>query len=264
MQKTCECCGKPMVRKFRHRIMCGDSTNKENVDLLMDGQKADTVFTSPPYNVGIKYKSHDDKMNDEKYDTFIKSVARVCYSVLNDGMIMAWNNGVSPKSRPHRHMLALEEAGFVLYRQIIWKKTGAQIPLWQNTVKNPKARYYLPNYNHEMIYMVSKGKPKPGADTIMDESISMDVWNISQFSAGGHNHPAAFPVSLAEVTIQALSAENESLFEPFLGSGTTLIACEKIKRKCFGMEIDPQYCQVIINRFKNYAGIDAVKMETTG
>lgn len=231
-----------------HRLMCGDSKNCDDISKLMDGSRADMVFTSPPYNVGIKYSQHDDKQSDDDYLQLINDVAENCYLVLNDGRLMAWNVGVSPKSKPHRHIQILEEMGFSLYRQIVWKKTGAQIPLWQNSKKKPCARHYMPNYNHELIYMVSKGDVELGSKTDMPEELSMDVWDVSQFSAGGHDHPAAFPVKLSASAIQVMSSPGEVYFEPFSGSGTAIIASEQTGRICFGMEIDPKYCAVILQR----------------
>jgi len=231
-----------------HRLMCGDSKNYDDVLNLMGGLSADMVFTSPPYNVGIKYSQHDDKQSNDDYFNLINDVAENCYLILKDGRLMAWNVGVSPKSKPHKHITLLEETGFKLYRQIVWKKTGAQIPLWQNSKKKPCARHYMPNYNHELIYMVSKGDVELGGKTDMPEELSMDVWDVSQFSAGGHDHPAAFPVKLSASAIQVMSAPGETYFEPFTGSGTAIIASEQTGRICFGMEIDPKYCAVILQR----------------
>jgi len=240
----------------KHRVMCGDSTNAGDVDLLMDGKKADMVFTSPPYNVGIKYSTHDDNMPIEKYFDFIRAVAQNMFDSLNDGRIIAWNVGVSPKSMPHKHITMLEGIGYTLFRNIVWKKTGCQIPLWQNSKKNPQARHYLPNYNHEMIYLLSKGDVQLGEITEMDDEIQMDVWDICQFSAGGHDHPAGFPVKLADKAIKALSAKDEIIHDPFCGSGSTLIACEQTGRICYGMEINPKYVDVIIERWCTFTGND--------
>ena len=244
----------------RHRLMCGDSTSIDAVEKLMNGSLADTVFTSPPYNVGIDYNGHDDKMSPDDYANFMRAVMAAIFIVLKQGRIVAWNVGVSPKSAPHKHVNWLEENGFTLYRNIVWKKTGAQIPLWQNSKKKPLARYYLPNYNHEMIYLVSKGDVEKGAPTTMPEELCMDVWDVSQFAAGGNNHPAAFPVHLAEMALSVLTAKEEHAFEPFGGSGTSVIACEKLHRKCFAMEIDPHYCDVILARWEKYTGQKAERV----
>jgi len=242
-----------------HRLMCGDCTIKENVDLLMDGHKADMVFTSPPYNCGIKYNSYDDLKEKEDYLIFISKVIKNCFDFMNNGRAIFWNCGSSPKSHAHAH--AIEQNGFTMLRQIIWKKTGCQIPLWQHTKKNPVSRNYLPNYTHENIFLASKEKLEHGIKTEHNDKLANDVWEISQFSAGGKGHPAAFPIELVELPILSMTNENENLFEPFGGSGSTLIACEKTNRKCFMMEIDPLYCQVIIDRYKKYTGReDVVKL----
>jgi DNA modification methylase len=240
-----------------HRVLCGDATSIEDIDRLMAGESADLVFTSPPYNVGIKYDSHDDNMGGDEYKDLICGVLLSCYTAMAEGRIIAWNVGVSPKSKPHHHAIWLEECGFMMFRHIVWKKTGAQIPLWQNTKKNPVARNYMPNYNHEVFHLFSKGPVEYGATTVMPEELSMDVWDVSQFSAGGTGHPAAFPVALAQHGISALSGTGESIIDPFGGSGTTLIACERLSRCCRMMEIDPRYCDVIIRRWQEFTGKQA-------
>jgi len=245
-----------------HRLMCGDSTSIDAVEKLMDGQKADMVFTSPPYNVGMKYSGHDDKMENSAYMKMIAAIISNCYLIMKDGVLIGWNVGVSPKSKPYAHAVALEDAGFDLFRHIVWKKTGASFPLWQNSKKKPLARNYMPNYNHEMIYMMKKGDITTGARTSMPDELSMDVWDVSQFSAGGNNHPAAFPVKLAEAAIMVMSCSNEIYFEPFGGSGTACIACEKTGRNSRIMELDPKYCDVIITRWQNFTGQKATHEET--
>ena len=236
----------------RHRLMCGDATKIEDVEKLMDGKKADMVFTSPPYNVGINYEQHNDNLSQEQYNDLITKSSKNCFDVMNEGRLMAWNVGVSPKSRPHNHLNILELNGFNLYRHIVWKKTGAQIPLWQNSIKDPRARHYMPNYNHELIYIMSKGELEYGNKTIMPDELSMDVWDVSQFTAGGKGHPAAFPVKLANPAIKVMTSENEIVLDIFGGSGSTLIACEQTNRTCYMMELDPLYVDVIRKRYKNY------------
>lgn len=243
-----------------HRLMCGDSTSIDAIEKLMNGEKVDMVFTSPPYNCDINYNSYDDKKPINEYLQFISAVASNCFMVMRDGRSIFWNCGSSPKSHAHAHAHALEQVGFTLCRQIIWRKTGAQIPLWQNTKKKPLARNYMPNYTHENIFFASKGKIELGEPTSHSDELSNDVWDISQFSAGGKGHPAAFPVKLIELPIMSMTNESEILFEPFGGSGTTMIASEKTNRKCFMMELDPYYCDVILARWEKYTGKAAERL----
>lgn len=237
-----------------HRIFCGDSTSPADFKMLLDGAQADAVFTSPPYNVGISYNGYDDKKTNDEYMAMMTAVIKNCFNAMRAGRLIGWNVGVSPKSKPYHHAIRLEDAGFKLFRHIVWKKTGAQIPLWQNAKKNPVARNYMPNYNHEMVYMMVKGELEHGAATEMPEDLSMDVWDVSQFAAGGNNHPAAFPVHLAEMAIKVMTAPGEIALEPFGGSGSTIIACEKANRRCFAMEIDPHYVDVAVARWEKFTG----------
>ncbi len=246
-----------------HRVLCGDSTDDADVAILMGGASSDCVFTSPPYNVGIKYSDHDDEMGGGEYEAMMRAVMTRCYESMAPGRVIAWNVGVSPKSRPYGHALWLEDSGFTFYRHIVWKKTGAQIPLWQNSRKDPSARHYLPNYNHELVYMASKGPVELGAATTMPDELQMDVWDVCQFSAGGHDHPAAFPVKLAALGTGVLTATGEVILDPFLGSGTTLIAAEQTGRICYGMEIDAKYTDVIVLRWQALTGREAT-LEATG
>jgi DNA modification methylase len=244
-----------------HRLLCGDSGSDKSVLRCVGGVDVDMVFTSPPYNVGIDYGKYDDKKGANEYKSLIESVICNCFSVLGEGRLLAWNVGVSPKSKPHHHMIWLENAGFDLFRHIVWKKTGAQIPLWQNSKKKPYARNYKPNYNHEMIYMVSKGDVCYGSSTQMPSELSMDVWDVAQFSAGGKGHPAAFPAKLATLAVDVMSAPGEIILEPFCGSGTMIIAAEVKGRKCCAIEMDPIYVDVAVARWENFTGKDA-KLET--
>lgn len=245
-----------------HRVICGDATNEADVATVLDGAKADFVFTSPPYNVGIKYSAADDELGAVEYRELVEGVLTQCHEALADGRMIAWNVGVSPKSRPHVHGRWLEEVGFRMYRHIVWKKTGAQIPLWQHSTKKPIARNYYPNYNHEIIYIMSKGDVVKGEPTEMPAELSMDVWDISQFSAGGNNHPAAFPVKLVRLAMLAMSGPGEVIYEPFLGSGTTMIAAEETGRVCRGVDIDPIYVDVAVERWQKFTGQEAIHAET--
>jgi DNA modification methylase len=248
-----------------HRIYCGDSTSMTDVSKLVGPDGIDMVFTSPPYNVGIKYNGFDDVQGEAEYMAMMTAVVRNCYAVMKSGRMIAWNVGVSPKSKPHHHGILLEQAGFDLYRHIVWKKAGGgNIPLWSHSKKKPVARNYQPNYGHELVYLMSKGAVEHGAPTDMPDELGMDVWDVSQFGAGGNNHPAASPVHLAQMAIDVMSAPGEVAFEPFGGSGSTMIACEKSGRRCYSMEIDPHYVDVAIHRWEKFTGKRAEKVGSNG
>jgi len=145
----------------KHRLLCGDAKDPANVQRLLEGRKIDLVVTSPPYNVGIKYRSYDDREVDrDDYLAFLEAVLRAWLGALSSGRFVAWNVGVSPKTYPYHQALLLEQVGLTFYRQLVWVKKGVPVPTFQNTRERPEARRYHPNFRHEVIYLASAGDPR--------------------------------------------------------------------------------------------------------
>jgi len=262
-----------------HRLICGDCTDKAVVDRLMDGEQYDFLVTSPPYNVGVQYDEHDDKQVDwSSYEIFLRDVLDVAISRLKDGRAIAWNIGTSPKTHHVRQHILIESYGLTYYRQMVWKKVGVPVPLWYNTVKNPVARQFTPNYQHEIVLIFTKGKLEKGESILVDDLCTNDVFEFGQQFAttdlpegktrtcaksnltrrSMKAHPAAFPVRIPQMFISHLSGPDELVYEPFLGSGTTIIACESLNRKCRAVEISPAYCAVAIQRWVDVTGQEPV------
>lgn len=272
---------KPKTRKGQvmklgpHRVLCGDACNPDDVDKLMaqaSGAHVDLVVTSPPYNIDMTYDAAPDKRTREDYLKFISTVGDICMSIMDTGRFLVWNIGVTPKTYPCAQVVELEKCGFTFQRQIIWLKDGVPYPTHYNTVNAAEARHYTPNNVHEAIYLMTKGDTPMYGDPIeVEMALRDDVWRISQQRAtvdletvdvagsgltpGGvdshltKEHPAPFPVELPRLTMGALTAKGELVYDPFLGAGTTLIAAEMMGRRCFGMEIDPGYCDIIRKRY---------------
>ena len=266
-----------------HRLICGDCTDKAVVDRVMDGEQYDFLVTSPPYNVGVQYDEHDDKQVDwSSYEIFLRDVLDVAISRLKDGRAIAWNIGTSPKTHHVRQHILIESYGLTYYRQMVWKKVGVPVPLWYNTVKNPVARQFTPNYQHEIVLIFTKGKLEKGESILVDDLCTNDVFEFGQQFAttdlpegktrtGAKSnltrrsmkaHPAAFPVRIPQMFISHLSGPDELVYEPFLGSGTTIIACESLNRKCRAVEISPAYCAVAIQRWVDVTGQEPILLET--
>jgi DNA modification methylase len=240
-----------------HRLMCGDSTSIDDVDKLMDGQKADMVFTSPPYNADTK-AGHGDIFNKKKsvklysdgysdnlpsqdYIDFASSVLEICFAN-TDGFIF-WNVSYNAKSR-HEYIKQIVNRLDYLVEQICWKKTST-IPF-----KGCLMRDWEP------IYVFSTNKQGLNTKTVIS-----NFWQVSNTGAQQENHKACFPVELPEKGISLVNANTGIIFEPFCGSGTTVIAAEKANRKCYGMELDPKYCDVIVQRWEEFTGKKAVLSE---
>jgi len=247
-----------IIELGKHRLMCGDSTMIDDVEKLMDGQKADMVFTDPPYNTGMTSEkqagtgslwkgnkkknekarlSHmfDDSFTDEEWVDFIKSFCGVYFSQMKDNtgayICLDWR-------RNHELVPVLKEY-FKLSNVIVWDKV----------VHGLGSDY---KYTYELINVCKKGKPE--LDTHQGEREYSDVWHIQRKMGKNKEHATAKPVELVERCLRHASKPNSLVIDYFQGSGTTLIACEKTNRKCFGMELDEHYCDVIISRYCKYVG----------
>ena len=237
-----------------HRLMCGDSTSIGAVDKLMDGQKADMVFTSPPYNANTKAgdgdiftskkskklyaEGYSDNLPSNEYIDFAASVLEVCFAN-TDGFIF-WNVSYNAKSKNEYIKQVVNRLDY-LVEQVCWKKTST-IPF-----KGCLMRDWEP------IYIFSTNKQ--GLNT---KTVTSNFWQVSNTGSQQENHKACFPVALPEKGISLVNANSGIIFEPFCGSGTTIIAAEKHGRKCYGMELDPKYCDVIVKRWEDFTGKKAV------
>lgn len=242
-----------------HRLMCGDSTMIDDVDKLMNGEKADMVFTSPPYNANTKAgqgdifngkkskklyaEGYSDNLESNQYLDFTKTVLENCFSV-TEGFIF-WNVSYNANSR-FEYIKQIEDRIEFLIEQICWKKTST-IPFKGSLMRD-----------WEPIYLFSTNGKSLGLKEVVSNH-----WVVSNQNSQQENHKACFPVDLPRKGISIVKKTTGIVFEPFCGSGTTLIASEKEERRCFGMELDEKYCDVIIKRWENYTGKKAT-LELTG
>lgn len=235
-----------------HRLMCGDSTMIGDVEKLMNGDKADMVFTDPPYNTGMKENngstrlSHmfKDSYTDEEWQNFMESFMASYWVLLKDNSVayicLDWR-------RNHELISHIENSGFKRSNLIVWDKM----------VHGLGSDY---KYTHEFINVCKKGKPE--LNTHQGEKEYSDVWHIQRKVGKNEDHATAKPVEIMERAIRHASKKNEIVADLFGGSGSTLIACEKTNRKCFMMELAPNYCDVIIKRWQKFTGKNAI-LEST-
>ena len=225
-----------------HRLLCGDSTDSDSVAKLMNGQKADLIFTSPPYNgntqtpQGKLYLNNDlDNKTEEDYLNFLDEIKDSFYTILKSKGIICWNIMYNNNSRQSfiKNVNRFIDSGLLLNETIIWKKNA--IPLSKGLSRA-----------FEFIFIFQKDE----LDFSYQDKYSYNenVWEISNAKTQTEHHKACFPVELPSNGIKLFTKEDMILFEPFTGSGTTMVASHQLKRKCYGMELDPKYCQVIIDR----------------
>jgi DNA modification methylase len=225
-----------------HRLLCGDSTDSDQVAKLMDGKKADLIFTSPPYNgntqtpQGKLYLNNDlDNKTEEDYLNFLDEIKDSFYTILKSKGIICWNIMYNNNSRQSfiKNVNRFIDSGLLLNETIIWKKNA--IPLSKGLSRA-----------FEFIFIFQKDE----LDFSYQDKYSYNenVWEISNAKTQTEHHKACFPVELPSNGIKLFTKEDMILFEPFTGSGTTMVASHQLNRKCYGMELDPKYCQVIIDR----------------
>jgi DNA modification methylase len=248
-----------LIEIGKHRLLCGDSTDSDQVAKLMNGEMIDMVFTSPPYNSGgnsgtggyrgnNKRKTKDFYNDQEKSDNWSKEdYFNFCISILNnvsincnDNTSVLWNVMYNANSRDDYGKIIFSDLNpFTVKETIIWDK-GVGMNICSTGILSRTC---------ELVFLLSKGDKYY---TNQNNDTYWNTWRIS--NRQGENmkwgHGASFPIALPFEGIEKFSKEGFNVYEPFTGSGTTMVASHQLKRKCYGMELDPKYCQVVIDRMK--------------
>jgi DNA modification methylase len=239
-----------------HRLLCGDSTNSDQVAKLMNEQKADMVFTSPPYNgntsVGFHQSSkknslptsplynnnESDNKTSEEYIKFNADIFNTIKTIASDDLVILYNINYNRNS-PDDYIDVVNQGRniFNLVETIIWEKSMAISLAGDNLTRII-----------EFIFVFYNGNDKPKLNKTHTNECIKNLWSISNIGANHETHKACFPIKLVEQGINVYAKENALLYEPFTGSGTTMVASHQLGRKCYGTELDPKYCQVIIDR----------------
>ncbi len=260
--------------------MCGDSTNPDDVAKLMQDNHAKFLFTSPPYADIRDYKGGD--MSVENLVKFIPAAK----SYVD---VMCVNLGIKRKNYEviqfwDAYIAEAKTCGLKLLSWNVWDKT------FPGSVYQQQAMFPL---RHEFIFVFGEKPYKLNRTIPKSQNVHTDRTVTRRLSDGSmirtsvnrlnsepnkqletvvsvpsergpirSKHPAVMPVKLPIEYIKAMTNEGDSVLEPFAGSGTTLIACEKTGRKCLAMEISPEYCDVIIERYENFKKAEETKEET--
>jgi len=225
-----------------HRLLCGDSTDSDQVAKLMNGKKADMVFTDPPWNVNygavkegnaMGYKPRtilNDSMSTSDFKDFMGSAFAMMAMHSKKGcptyVVMSaqeWGN----------LMLALHENDYHWSSTIIWNKSHLVM-----SRKDYHTKY------EPIWYGWLDGAPR--LCPLIDRKQS-DVWDVDR-PTKSELHPTTKPIALIDIALKNSSKTGNLIFELFTGSGSTMVASHQLKRKCYGMELDPKYCQVIVDR----------------
>jgi DNA modification methylase len=279
----------------RHRLLCGDSTKAEDVARLMAGAKADCVFTDPPYGVDYSDKNtylneadkgnrnqlaiENDNLSESQLSQFLQSSFGHAFEICRPGS--AWYVASPPGPL------------FCAFGNVL-----AKLGIWRQTLTWVKSNFVLGRsdykYQHEPFFYgwkpgeahrwyggycettaIEDIKPKDVGKMKKEELVIYVKELIAKAAAtetsvirepkpaSSVDHPTTKPVKLLARFIRNSSKLDDIGYDPFLGSGTTLIAAEQLGRKCYGMEISPQYCDVIVKRWENLTGEKAVCQSAT-
>lgn len=249
-----------------HRLLCGDSTDSDQVAKLMNGEKADMVMTDPPYNVayegGTGLTIMNDEMDNDSFYTFLLLFYKAFADVTKDGG--AWyvwhadSEGVNFRK-------AFQESGLLMKQCLIWVKNalvmGRQDYHWKHEPclygwKAGAAHYFTNDRTKTTVIEDKLDIKKLKKDEllkllteVMSDKTKTSVIHHDKPLRNGE-HPTMKPILLLAPLIENSSKPEWIVGDPFLGSGSTMVAAHQLKRKCYGMELDPKYCQVIIDRMK--------------
>lgn len=258
-----------------HTLIVGDSTNKETIATLMDGNKADMVFTDPPYNIDIKgsgkntkNKILNDNMDDDAFQAFLDAVFQRFEEASKKGA--PWYVFHSPTTQD-QFKGAIEKTAWRVKTQLIWNK-----PFWNK----PSAGMGMNEYRakHEPFFYCVNGDKTPfygdrtgtsvwnfhkGEDEMMrwvkaqlmaEKQGRTTIWSQKREPVGDYVHPTQKPVELISHALHNSSKREDIVLDLFGGSGATLIACEKFARECRMCELDTRYADVIVSRWCQYTG----------
>jgi len=232
----------------KHRVICGDSTKMETYERLMEGVKANLVLTDPPYNVDVEEtagKIMNDNMSDSDFYNFLLAAYQCMHENLaDDGSIYVWHADTEGLN----FRRAFKDAGFYLSGCCIWKK---------NSLVLGRSPY---QWIHEPCLFGWKQK---GRHQWYSDRKQTTVWEYDK-PKSSPDHPTMKPVTLMSYPIKNSTMTNGVVLDPFLGSGSTLIACMETDRVCMGIELDPKFVDVIVKRSiaqnsGNYADVYVIR-----
>ena len=274
-----------------HRLMCGDSTKEEDVAKLMDGKLADLVVTDPPYNVNIgqgggsimsmRIQHHrtdgatikNDNMDDSTFYDFLRKCFLNMNTALKDGGVFyVWHG----QTKSDIFIQTLRDNQLEIRQMLIWNKNrivmGRQDYQWKHEGcvygwKDGASHYFIDDRTQTTVYedkgidlkKLKKEEMLKLLQDIFSDKVSTTIINEDKPSVS-EEHPTMKPIKLFARQIKNSSRMDEIVLDLFCGSGTTIIACEQLKRKAYCMEFDPHYVDVIIKRWEQFTGKKAEKL----
>lgn len=252
-----------------HRLLCGDSTSSEDVNRLVNGQLVDLLLTDPPYNIDYEGKTKDklkienDKMANEDFIAFLCSVFSNAKTVMKEGAsFYIWYASIAAAE----FINGLRAADLELREVLVWVKNifclGRQDYQWRHELclygwKEGAAHYFINDRTQSTVFDYTIDYENAKLKDLRDHYRQlMEFSSVFYEEKPSINamHPTMKPIPLMARSIKNSTRKGEIVLDLFGGSGSTLIACEKTKRKCLMMEFDPKYCDVIVKRWEDLTG----------
>lgn len=256
-----------------HLLTCGDSTEKKVVKKLLGKNKVNMIYSDPPYNIGLNYnkgiggkKNYGGNVQDNKSD---KEYKEFLVKTISNGLCV---------SEKDVHVFYYCDQQYIGLLQKIYKELGIhnkRVCMWIKNGFNVTPQIAF-NKCYEPVIYGTRGKPylsdiknlneilnkdiETGNRTIDDIMDIFDIWLVKRISGQDYEHPTQKPPTLHEKALRRCTKINDIVLDLFGGSGSTLVACEQLKRRCFMVEESPIFCQLIINRFEKYANTKAKKL----
>jgi DNA modification methylase len=249
----------------QHRLLCGDSTDSDAVAKLMNGQKAEMLFTSPPYSDMREYNGEKDLSVDRISDFIPTWMPFAEYQVVNLGIqrkdneiVQYWDEYIEKAKQCGYKMISWnvwnrEQSGTMAQQTAMFAILHEWIFVFGHDAK--KINRTIPNKHtdggkrkQKKVRQADGTHEKTTAMFYDSKQLGTVTTCLYETGAIRKLHPATFPIELPSEYIKAMTNEKQIVAESFTGSGTTMVASHQLKRKCYGMELDPKYCQVIIDR----------------
>jgi DNA modification methylase len=261
-----------IIHLGRHKLICGDSTKPETLARLFGAERASMIYSDPVYNIQIDYdggiggkKDYGGNVNDsrtfEEYKAFIKDSLNVALTV----------------SDPNTHVFYWCDQVYIGLVQEVYRSLGIvnkRVCLWLKNNQNPVPKVAFNKVYEPAVYGV-RGKPylaeavtnatevlnkELGTGNELVEQVNefIDVWTAKRLSAKDYQHATSKPLTLHEKAIKRCTKPNDIILDSFLGSGSTLLAAEQLGRRVYGCDLEPRFCDLIINRFEAMTGTKAI------
>lgn len=253
-----------------HKLICGDSTDPEVIKRLMEEEKADMIYTDPPYNIGVDYSKGisknqnyggvvDDNKSNIEYENFIKKTMANGLLVSRDNVHVFYYHD---QKYTGLFQKLYKELGIDYKRTCLWIKNNSNMTpkigfnkCYEPVIYGVRGKPYLSNIkNLNEILNKEVGVGNRAIDDILD---MLDIWLVKRLPSQDYEHPTEKPITLHEKALRRCTKINDVVLDLFGGSGSLALACEQLKRRSYTCEQSPIFCQLIINRFKQYGDIQA-------